>query len=253
MKRTTLNFIIDAIAFAGVVFLATTGFLMKYALPPGSGQLVGRGTGAGAAQKPVTLLWGLTRHEWGDIHFWIAVGLMAALAVHLIRHWRWIVCVLQGRPREGSGARAAFGVVGLVGLIAVAIAPLLSPTTQVTRAQLVETSTDLAPQTIEASPTPAPQTTGAATRGDTGGSTTRSTVGSTKVVASPGEDIKGSMTLREVEQTTGVPVSYLSQQLGLPQDISADERLGRLRRRYGLEIETVREAVARYKTKQGAQ
>ena len=231
MKRTTLSFIIDAVAFAAFLFLATTGILMRYILPPGSGRLEGMGAGVGAAGKPVTLLWGLTRHQWGTVHFWIAVTLMAVLALHLIRHWRWIACVVQGRPREGSGARVAFGIFGLVGLMVVAIAPLLAPTEQFARSDLVRQPTT-ATATPEVPRTVAPQT-----PPDSRSAQVENT-----------EDlvIRGSMTLREIEQTTGVPVSYLTHQLNLPENTSPDAQLGQLRRRYGFEIETVRRFVAAY-------
>ena len=37
MNRTTLNFVVDTAAFVGFVLLTTTGVLMHYLLPPGSG------------------------------------------------------------------------------------------------------------------------------------------------------------------------------------------------------------------------
>ncbi|MEX0844285.1 MAG: DUF4405 domain-containing protein, partial [Balneolaceae bacterium] len=46
-----------------------------YILPPGSGS---------------ANIWGLTRHEWGDIHFWIAVIFAVTITVHLILHLPWI-------------------------------------------------------------------------------------------------------------------------------------------------------------------
>ncbi|MCM8794239.1 MAG: DUF4405 domain-containing protein [Candidatus Omnitrophica bacterium] len=135
MNRPKLNFIIDAVAFAGVVFLMATGFLLRYGLPPGSGGL-GAGRGAGAAERPVALLWGLTRHEWGEIHFWIAVALMAILSVHLILHWRWIVCMVKGQKPEASGVRLAFGILALTCLLAAAAAPFCSRTEYVRRGDL---------------------------------------------------------------------------------------------------------------------
>lgn len=54
MKRTHLNFIVDVVAFVGFVVLRTTGVLMRYILPPGSGRY--------------STIWGLDRHEWGGIN-----------------------------------------------------------------------------------------------------------------------------------------------------------------------------------------
>jgi hypothetical protein len=113
MRRPTLNFVVDAVAFVGFVFLVSTGVLMRYVLPPGSGR--------GA------FVWGLDRHDWGAVHFWIAAAFLAVLAFHLVLHGRWILSVLQGRPRQGSGARVALGLVGLLAVLALGVAPLMSP------------------------------------------------------------------------------------------------------------------------------
>ena len=193
MKIVKLNFIVDVVAFAGFVVLTTTGVLMRYILPPGSGHY--------------STIWGMDRHEWGGIHFWMSVLFFSILAFHLILHWRWIVSVVTGRPREGSGLRAGLGIVGLVTVVALASAPLLAPVVQDT-----------------------------------------SDKGASSLSAHPYEElsIRGSMTLREVAETTGVPAAYLIKSLKLPDTISVEERLGPLKRQYGFEINDVREIVKTY-------
>lgn len=113
MRRPALNFLVDAAAFVGFVFLVSTGVLMRYVLPPGSGKR--------------TLVWGLDRHDWGALHFWIAAAFLAVLASHVVLHGKWILSVLRGRPRQGSGARVALGLVGLFAILALGVAPLVSP------------------------------------------------------------------------------------------------------------------------------
>lgn len=195
MKRTDLNFIIEATAFIGFIVLTTTGVLMRYILPPGSGHY--------------STIWGLDRHEWGGIHFWISVVFFSLLTLHLILHWRWIVSVISGRPREGSSLRAGLGIVGLVTIVAFAISPLLTPVER-----------DLSKGT--------------------------SLLSSHKV-----EDIsiRGSMTLEEVEETTGVPATYVIEALQLPTSISTEDQLGTLKKTYGFEIDDVREIVKKYKNR----
>jgi hypothetical protein len=81
---------------------------------------------------------GLTRHEWGNIHFWTAIGLMAALSLHLALHGRWIICMVKGKPGEGSGIRVALGILGLVSLLTLALAPFLSSTVRMPRGRILE-------------------------------------------------------------------------------------------------------------------
>jgi len=196
MKRTNLNFIIDVFAFVGFVMLTTTGVLMRYSLPPGSGRY--------------STIWSFDRHQWGDFHFWISVVFFSVLALHLVLHWRWIVCVVTGRPRVGSGLRLGIGIVGLITVIALALSPLLTP--------------------VERDFT---------SRGSSFSSNHKY----------EGISITGSMTLREIEQTTGVPTSYIIESLKLPESISIEEKLGRLKKKYGFEIRTVKEIVHEYKNK----
>jgi hypothetical protein len=194
MKRPNLNFIVDYLGFAGFVVLTATGVLMRYVLPPGSGRS--------------TTLWTLDRHEWGGIHFWIAIAFLAVLALHLFLHWRWIVTLMSGRPREGSGARVALGTVGLVALLALAIAPFLSPVERASGAL---------------------RTPGAHSSEQQG-------LGS----------IGGFMTLAEIQEATGVPADHIIEELGLPAAVEKDERLGRLRRTHGFSIDDVRRIVQGY-------
>jgi hypothetical protein len=192
MNQPEKNFFIDLIAFIGFVLLTSTGILMRYVLPPGSGRW--------------KVIWGLDRHEWGSIHFWISIIFLSILTIHLILHWRWIMTFIKGRPREGSGLRAGLGIVGLVGITALAIAPVVS-TVETTATKEKGISLSEKYDDIQ---------------------------------------ILGSMTLNEVEQNTGVPIVYIIKELKLPPDIDRDERLGRLKKMFGFTIDDVRNIVKIY-------
>lgn len=196
MKHTNRNFFIDVIAFIGFVVLTTTGILMRYILPPGSGYY--------------STIWSFDRHEWGSIHFWISVVLFSVLSLHLILHWRWIANVVTGQPREGSGLRVGLGIVGFAALVALAISPLLAPVERELTSK-----------------------------------------GASFLSAHKYEDIliRGSMTLKNLEETTEVPAIYIIELLKLPESISVEERLGPLKRKYGFEINDVREIVKEYKNR----
>ncbi|RKY08415.1 MAG: hypothetical protein DRP65_09140 [Planctomycetota bacterium] len=90
MSRSTLNFILDLVSFLNLLGLTITGFIMKYVLPPGTsgmGRALHGGTGRGIQVKE---LWLMTRHEWGSIHFYLAVVFVVLMITHVILHWRWI-------------------------------------------------------------------------------------------------------------------------------------------------------------------
>jgi len=216
MNRQRLNVLVGAAAFVAFAFLTTTGVLSRYVLPPGSGRYA--------------TLWGLNRHGWGDIHFWVAVALLGVLTLHLVLHWKWILYVFKGKRSETSGTRLALGVVGLVGLLGLAAAPLMAPVEQTAiprqAAGLPGSATeDASPASAKHLATPEPKAVGL-------------------------ESIRGSMTLRQVEQATGVPLDALIEQLGLPRSIDPDERIGRIRKRYDVSPDDVRQAVLEFRARQ---
>jgi len=210
MKRAQLNFVIDAAAFAAFLFLLSTGLLLRYQLPPGSGGLHAAGSGRGASERLVTLLWGWTRHEWGQIHYWIAGVLIAILAFHLLLHWKWIVCVVRGAHSDASGLRFGLGVASLIALVLLSAAPLLAPTQSVTRGNLQQQQSELGP---------------------------------TDDIDSA-QDIRGSMTVLEVAEAAGIPVAELLGRLNLSAEASPNERIGRLLRQHGLQMSDLRRVLA---------
>lgn len=89
IKRVTLNFIVDLAAFLDLLVLAFTGFIMRYILPPGTGGH-GRGFLGGREPGEIKEFWSMTRHEWGGIHFYLAVLFAVLMIIHIILHWSWI-------------------------------------------------------------------------------------------------------------------------------------------------------------------
>jgi len=113
MKKSNLIAIIDLVAFVAFLFLTTTGVLLRYLLPERSGHWK-------------TIL-GLNKHEWGTLHFWIAVVLLLVLALHLLQHKKFIHNVFRGRNKEKMSVRIALGIIGLIAIILLAMLPLISP------------------------------------------------------------------------------------------------------------------------------
>ena len=78
--KSRVNFWLDTTIFSTFFVTAVTGLLLWLVIPggPGSGN---------------TILFGLTRHTWLDIHQWVGLILLAGVATHLAFHWKWVVCV----------------------------------------------------------------------------------------------------------------------------------------------------------------
>ncbi len=95
MSRSAMNFILGLVSFLNLSGLIFTGFIMRYILPPGTGGL-GRtlhgGSGRGVQAQE---LWSMTRHEWGSIHFYLAVVFVVLMVIHVILHWIWIKCYVK--------------------------------------------------------------------------------------------------------------------------------------------------------------
>jgi len=86
MKRTTLNFTIALISFVDLLCMVITGMIMMYVLPPGTGGGGFRG-GRGEGAK---LLLSLGRHQWGKIHYCLALVFIVLMTAHVLLHWEWI-------------------------------------------------------------------------------------------------------------------------------------------------------------------
>jgi hypothetical protein len=198
MKRNTLNFWIDFISLLAMLGLIWTGLLIHYVLPPGTG---GRGGGHGL------ILWGLDRHDYGNIHFYLALTLIALMVIHVWLHWSWVratVKKLAGMELTTDTKGTVSGIVLLIIIVALMIGGLLYAEQLV-----VSTTRSIGHQTIE---------------GES---------------ALPSH-ISGQTTLSQAAEIGGIPVEQLILHLKLPSDVDINERLGRLKRQYGFEIHDVR-------------
>ncbi|MBM4276036.1 MAG: DUF4405 domain-containing protein, partial [Deltaproteobacteria bacterium] len=89
MDKPRLNFLIDTLMFTCIMGMAGLGLLMKYILPPGRVARLQYG-------GPVDLTWlGWDRHDWGDIHLYLAFTLLGLLTLHIILHWKQILGLFE--------------------------------------------------------------------------------------------------------------------------------------------------------------
>lgn len=198
MKRNSVNFWIDVISFLPMLGLTWTGLLMHYVLPPG--------TGGRHADRALTV-WGLGRHDYGTVHFYLALALVGLVVIHLWLHWSWVCAMvrkLAGKESSKGGREGVYGIAFLVVVVTLILGGLL-----LARSQVKSGTSVAAPEAIEHD-------------------------------ASVSFQISGQTTLAQAARMGAMPVEELVAKLRLPADVNVDEQLGRLKRQYGFEIHDVR-------------
>jgi hypothetical protein len=96
MRKTTWNYVIDAIFGLLLLCQGVTGFVLWFVLPGGSFRYRG---GLSLEEAGSTFLF--ARHTWLDIHTWGAVALLVIFALHIVIHWQWIVSMTKSYFRQG--------------------------------------------------------------------------------------------------------------------------------------------------------
>ena len=85
LGKNTWKRVLDLALYLVACVTAGTGLLLAYRLPHG----------AGNANREV--FFGYGRHEWGDIHTWLAYLGIILVVVHLALNWQWLVKVAASK------------------------------------------------------------------------------------------------------------------------------------------------------------
>lgn len=197
MRRSVLNFIIDAVATASMLGMIATGIIVRFALPPGSGS--------------TKALWGLTRHQWGEFHFWLALAAVAIVTLHLALHWTWVVSIVRGwitGSRHGLPSLRLRATAAVATIVIVCGATLGFWWTAVRSVQpVVGSHVDAAEHRNE------------------------------------GTSIRGSMSLAEAATALGCSIEQVRQRLGLPASVQESERLGQIAKERGTTMQEMRQQL----------
>ena len=113
MKKYKLITLVDIAVFINFIFVVSTGVLMRYVLPPRSGQSIE--------------ILGMSRHEWGDLHFYITLIFLIILSVHLFLHWKFFRNLFIGNTDGVDLSRLLLGIVAFLAVLALAVAPFIAP------------------------------------------------------------------------------------------------------------------------------
>ena len=92
MSRTKLNYMLDAVVALAFILAAVSGIIFLFA---GSGGYQG-----GRNLSFRTEMLGIDRRVWSDLHTWVGLVMIAGVVIHLVIHWKWIVCMTTRMVKE---------------------------------------------------------------------------------------------------------------------------------------------------------
>ena len=79
--KALIRRVLNLLLYLSFCMMTGTGLLMAFRLIPGNRG--GRG---------LTVL-GWTRHEWGDLHTWVAYAFITLIVLHMVINWAWLTKV----------------------------------------------------------------------------------------------------------------------------------------------------------------
>jgi len=258
VTRNKLNITIDIIMFVVMIALAVIGFIMRYILIPGSERWEKYG-------RNIDLTWwGLDRHGWGFIHMLLGIFLVILLVLHIIFHWKLIVCLVR---RLIPGKKVRYITVAAVVLISVLIAIVpffLKPETGEPirrqgegygRVSTEEGSGYFYQQDTVEYGTPEKKEEVVTDDVPETGQEAESKPEDVKKYESHEEDrildIKGYHTIGELAATYNISAEKLKEKLNIPPGAHNNERLGRIRRVYGFTMREVEDYILELQESKG--
>jgi hypothetical protein len=204
MKKSDWQYLVDTLLFICMFGIALIGILMGFFLAEGP-----------TVRESEKYFLGLHRHQWGEIHLYLSLAFILLLIFHLILAWSWIKGKSQALFKNRWRRVISLTVLGAILLVFVFW--VFTPKYSLIYENYGRRAAERAGR--EFSP-------------------------NDYIDEEQGYmTITGNMTISEVEQITGIPSDTFMRELGLSTDISPEETLGQLRKKYGFTIIEVRDAV----------
>ena len=85
MDKIWIRRIVNLLLYLCFCFIAGSGLLIEFKLVPGSQG----GQGLSAL--------GMSRHEWGDLHFYVSLAFIALIIIHIVLSWGWLKRIAANR------------------------------------------------------------------------------------------------------------------------------------------------------------
>jgi cytochrome bd-type quinol oxidase subunit 2 len=210
MKKADWQYLVDVLLFVCLGGMTLIGILLGLVIPTGH-----------VSFESSKYFLGLHRHQWGNIHAYLSIAFVVLIIIHLVLSWKWVTAktsqIFKKRavPILVSTACVPFLVVLLFWLF-------MPKDAEKYKEYGIASSGGRHAQQMVAEET-------APVAAETAGPLA----------------ITGRHTLLDIERATGVSGRAIADRLGLPPSAPLNETLGRLKQRYGFEIQAVRDIVER--------
>jgi hypothetical protein len=213
MSKPKWNYVVDVVMFGLMGAMIFIGVLMGFFLA--SGPVVEEGS---------KYVWGLHRHQWGDIHMILSSVFVGFFILHLLLHWDWI----KGATKKFLRSPSVLAVILLLPALVVLLAWSFSEKDSPAYAEYGIRAGSKFQRVVESPPPRHPLEEVAVEKGNV-----------QKV------EVNGRMSLADVEKATGISAKKIAQELGLPRGVPLDQNLGRMRRSYNFEMQQVRDLITK--------
>ena len=88
-NKITINLLVDIMMLVTIGIVSISGFILEIVIPS---RYAVKHEGAYSCASQ---LWGLGRHEWGNMHLWAGIILIILLAIHILLHMKMINSFLK--------------------------------------------------------------------------------------------------------------------------------------------------------------
>jgi len=234
MKKSDWQYLVDTLLFLSIVGIALVGFLIGLVIPKGP-----------TAPESTKYFIGLHRHQWSNIHFYLSIAFVVFVIIHILLSWKWIRNKSRQIFKKRWNTALIFTAIASVMLIILfwALYPRVPGANEgygVGAAERVKYQ-----PLSEREPPPQEEKRGVREHEQIQEAEHEQKL--TRGISAEDQSgilITGRMTLYDMGKETGISARRIADKLNLPSDVSLDEGLGRLRRRYGFSVQDVRDAIA---------
>ena len=107
-NKSYLNLIIDITLLLLLAAISGISFLMKFIMPSGHA-IRDKGAQAYASQ-----VWGMGRHDWGDIHWILGLLFLLFLVLHILLHWGMILSIFNRMIPNKTGRVIVYAAIIII-------------------------------------------------------------------------------------------------------------------------------------------